>query len=214
MNYLIVGSGPSVARVKDYDYSSLSENVIVLAVNTSIMFLNHADMWFSVDSSSLNIRCSKLAQDAGIPVVWCVSDNSMVRPSVGVTIFKKKYNPKKLNRTPLCPEDWLVRWGCVLGFSDQTNVLHTGNSVYTAMNLAYLDNPRKIALLGVDGSKNRSIGGNHAPGNLTHLPLLFESAIEQLARKDIQVLNGSPDSSVTCFERASPEAAIEWINMP
>lgn len=215
MHYLIVGTGPSVNEVKDFDYSSLPDNVIVVSVNTSIMFLNYANLWFSIDSSQRNIESAILATKRKIPTVWCLEHTARVRNiSERSIFFKKKSSNIKLNKNPVTPEDWLARWGSVKGLSEKRDTLHNGNSLYSCLNLVYFDKPEKIAILGLDGSLSPSIGGNHKPNNLSHLPILFSSTVSQLKENDIQVVNGSKNSAITCFERSSPLEAIEWISTP
>lgn len=214
MRYLVVGTGPSVKEL-DFSQIKLRPNVIVLSVNTSILFLPYADIWFSIDHSNRNVECARVAQKRAIPVVWALSKKG--RSSLVVTgknyffmnkIEKKSYSKK----TPKTDKDWFDRWKCVYGFSDMPPNINTGNSLFSAVNLAYLDNPEMIGILGLDGNSEPSHGGNHKPNNLSHLPMLFASAVPQLEKKGIQVKNGSKNSAVTCFERCTPKELIKWIN--
>ena len=97
--------------------------------------------------------------------------------------------------------------------SEDPGAIHTGNSGWGALGLAYHMRPRKVALLGVDAN-----GAGHAyadipqrPGELDHLPLLFVSACGQLEARGIQVRNGSPESNVTCWPRVEANAALRWL---
>jgi hypothetical protein len=102
------------------------------------------------------------------------------------------------------------------GLSKNPNEIHTGNSAYGALGLAFHMRPTRIALLGVDGKGDGYFydvpGEASAPGCLTHLPRLFRSALADLQSRKVQVVNGSPDSIVACFARTTPEKAVEWAS--
>lgn len=215
MRYLIVGTGPSVNEL-DFNNIKIDDEVIIISVNTSILFLPYADIWFSIDPSTKNVKCSKIALNKSVLVAWAISDkNKMARNYANrldnIYLFDRVENKHYL-KNPVSEKDWFSRWGCIKGLSETPPRIHGGNSLYGALNLAFFDRPNKIAILGLDGTQKRSVGGNHLPNNLIHLPMLFDSTIPQLNENEISVLNGSPHSNVNCFERSSPSEAIEWIN--
>lgn len=93
----------------------------------------------------------------------------------------------------------------------------TGSSGYAALNLAYHFEAQKIAVLGLDGAGghfyDRSeplIEEGHRDPVWYHdsFPDLFAMGEEQLRGR---VMNGSPNSRVTCFPRCTPEEAIKWV---
>lgn len=96
------------------------------------------------------------------------------------------------------------------GLSEDPGTINTGNSGFGGLGLAYHMRPHKVALLGVDGRKERRVDGG-MPRSLDHLPALFESAVPQLRSAGIEVANGSPDSEVDCFPRMTPREAVQWL---
>ena len=206
--YIIVGTGPSVKALGDSDYNNIPEDVMIISVNSSILFLPAADIWFTLDDSARNKKYAKIAEQKGIPVVMAIGKKNLVRP---ITL-ERKCSDYNLRKHPKTPKEWFMKWKCKEGLSESTDSIHTGNSLYGALNLAYFDRPKKIVLLGLDGNRAASHGGGHIPNNLSHLPLLFESAVPQLNSAGIDVMNGSIHSAVGCFPRCSPRDALEWIS--
>ena len=87
----------------------------------------------------------------------------------------------------------------------------TGNSAYAALNLAYLLNPKKILLLGVDGGNGYFFTNQETNESLAGLNALFTSSLRQLESKGITVINGSLNSEVTCFPRYTIDAALSKL---
>ncbi len=87
------------------------------------------------------------------------------------------------------------------------------NSGLGAFNFAYHLNPKRIFLFGIDCNNlgryawGRRRGTASQDSLFERVPSYFEGAIPQLQAKGIEVINGSPDSAVTCFQRMKPEAA-------
>lgn len=211
--YLIVGTGPSVQRVSKYDFQQVNDDVIIVSVNSSILFLPKADIWFTLDDSFRNKKYAEIAYQNGIPVVMALDLNANSLKNKPYYFLNRRSKPKYLKRNyPETPEGWFARWGCMGGLSEDTKIIHSGNSLAGALNLVYFDRPKKVGLLGLDGSLERSVGGGHHPNNLSHLPVLFSSYKEQLDKNNIEVRNGSPNSSVQCFDRCKPRELIKWIN--
>lgn len=213
--YLIVGTGPSIKELSIQDFENIANDVIIVSVNSSILFLPKLDIWFTLDDSPRNLKYAKIAQHRGAHVVMAVESNKVIK-NIQYTHINRtgREIPKQLMYSYNCksPKDWFNRWGCMLGFPRERGVIHTGNSLYGALNLVYFDSPRKVGILGLDGSTSVSAGGGHKPNNLSHLPMLFESTVPQLAEKNIEVKNGSPNSIVNCFDKTSPKKLLTWIN--
>jgi len=101
------------------------------------------------------------------------------------------------------------------GLSNDTRAVTTGNSAFAALGLAWHYGASRVAMLGVDC--NAEPYAMEQPGRplqrngFEHLPRLFASAVAQLGSRDIQVMNGSKFSKVSCFERCPPGRAIEWL---
>ncbi len=190
---LIVASGPSLMSIRpDRVFSA---RAVVIAVNGAIDWLGIADYWFTLDPSAVNMRraCNPAP---GARYVMAVP-NCVTLPA----------HVARMNRVTGDLYDWVRAPG---GLSDDPCSINTGNSAFGALNLAYHMRPDKIALLGVDGSQQRRVDGG-MPRSLAHLPELFATACDQLDRAGIQVVNGSPESAVDCFERMTPDEAVEWL---
>jgi len=214
--YIIVGTGPSVKSLTPQDYESIPDDVIIVSVNSSILFLPQVDIWFTLDPSSRNVKYNNIARQRQIPTVVAVGNDNRVKRLDATYLLKRKeatHGNYVRHFRPRSPEEWFKKWKCLRGFSEITNTIHTGNSLYGALNLVYFDKPKRVALLGLDGSNKLSYGGNHAPNNLSHLPMLFDSAVDQLKNANIDIMNGSEDSIVTCFKRVSPRYALDWISV-
>jgi len=90
-----------------------------------------------------------------------------------------------------------------------------GNSAFGALGIAYLMGARRIAIIGLDATRETYARGVGRPrGGIDHVPGLFATALPQLERRGAEVMNGSPHSRVVCFPRCTPEQALEWISEP
>lgn len=103
-------------------------------------------------------------------------------------------------------------WSHLRGLSEEPDAIHTGNSAYGALGLAYSMGARRIAFLGLDGNSGYGFGLKGSPGDLSHLPEIFKTAVPQLKRRGIEVFNGSKHSAITCFPRGTPQEALQWIS--
>jgi len=96
------------------------------------------------------------------------------------------------------------------GLSEDPTKIHTGNSAYGALGLAYHLGFEKLVFIGLDA------GGDHCDGTqqimkdvaFAHLNELFTSALPQVEGR---VVNASPNSTVDCFPRMTHEEAIKWL---
>ena len=202
---LIVATGPSLLG---FDFWKLKHlpNVHVIAVKQAILEVQ-ADSWVTVDP---NIRSRRLMQNPrpGTKYIAAVPlDYGTVRPRVvahhGPTEEHVLYLYRRTGEGPISSCETL---------SEDPTMLHTGNSAWGALGLAYLMRPAKIGFLGLDGTQEAHGIGIGAPrGSLSHLPWLFATASGQLVRRKIEVRNGNPNSLVDCFPRITSEDLLEWI---
>jgi len=107
-------------------------------------------------------------------------------------------------------------WQCRYGLSDDRGAIHTGNSAWGGLGLAWhkarADGDARIALFGVDGTDEPYAFGQGRPRRpLDHLPDLFASALPQLSARGVEVINGSAGSRITCFPRAAAGDALAWL---
>lgn len=186
----IVATGPSVRGQK------IAADMVI-AVNSAIEICK-PDVWFTLDLSPENERII----NNPIPGVeyCCALPHWETVPSHAKTYQRIEGNyarPYKLT-TANRAHYWLWRWSAMLGLSENPDAIHTGNSAYGALGLAYHLRPKKIILYGVDGTQEERVTGSY-PNYLYHLPLLFASAKPQLQRAGIKVYNASPISLINCF---------------
>jgi hypothetical protein len=194
----ILGSGPSLIG---FDLAQL-RGLDVIAVNRSILHLPHSPrFWFTMDTSDSNRDI--MAKAGHGPTTYYAA----VYPHYGQRPGKDPPEPgvhylKRIHGTgPKVSRD---------GLSTDPTGIHTGNSAYGALGLAFLMGARRIALLGVDGTKGYAWSGR-GPGDLSHLKWLFSTAVDQLAAAGVKVVVGSPESTVDCWPRMTPGEAVEWL---
>lgn len=211
---IIVASGPSAHELKkEYNaYEFMGIRAHIIAVNGASEFLEGAfDSFFTLDPSPENIgRMSKYSSHDR----YCaVDENVMVDIPEGVKTLERVSSDIVDVRPRHTPYWWFRRWGCVRGLSEDPTKIHTGNSAYGALGLAYHWRPKKILLLGLDGTtENRVTDDGPTRYNISHLPYLFTTAVPQLRKAGIKIVNGSSNSQVKCFTRTSVADGLEWIN--
>lgn len=189
----VVGSGPSLRDIAPNEIVRCGATVI--AVNGAIDWLGSAHYWFTLDPSQVNMVRMRN------PVEGC----QYVACGPGHIRF-----PMWVKRLSRITGD---QWGKARapgGLSEDPAEINTGNSGFGALGLAYHMRPMRVALLGIDGRQERRVDGG-MPRSLEHLPALFSSAVPQLKAAGIEVVNGSPDSEVTCFPRMTPREAMQWL---
>ena len=191
----IVATGPSVL---EQDLTAIPADTII-AVNGAIDLVN-PDIWFTLDLSPDNLqRLTHPRPGIEYIVGWCPERHSrLILPAHVRKVMRLK--EERSSRPPALtgPEYWMWRWSAKRGLSEDPRSIHTGNSAYGALGLAYHMRPAHILLYGIDGSRHdRATGGR--PNRLDHLPLLFASAVPQLEKVGIDVVNMSPKSRLCCF---------------
>jgi SAM-dependent methyltransferase len=205
---LIVAGGPSLRR---FDFSTLAElpafpEVAVLCVNRSILFTPRCDVWFTLDPDE-KVQPLMRERRQGSRYFAAILDD------FGTPHAKNRKHrvsaPEGITYVRLIMGNG--RWCAREGLSELPGAVHTGNSAYGALGLAYLMGARKIALLGVDGITGPHFYEGDPARDLSHLPPLFATTLPQLQAKGIEVVNGSLESAVTCFSRDTPENAVRWL---
>lgn len=205
---IIVASGPSLAQVDPSRFDGLDP--FIIAVNGAYDWLPSLNAFFTLDPSSDNIRRMKNRRD-GVEYYAALGERRSNIPS-HVHILERLSSPVRDTRPRGTATYWFNRWGCLRGLSDDSMAIHSGNSAYGALGLAYHWKPKKILLLGVDGNQQPKMNGEGPPRHsLMHLPLLFQFAKPQLDNAGIEVINGSKQSAIDCFPRVKPEEGLEWI---
>lgn len=92
-----------------------------------------------------------------------------------------------------------------------------GNSGYQAINLAFLWGAKRIVLLGFDCKPvegKHHWFGQHPQGLIQRQPYdlwlaKYPQLAQDLKREGVQVINCSPDTALTCFERATIDSLTD-----
>lgn len=170
--FIIVGSGPSAQGFKPLD------NVKIIAVNQSIHFLSRCDYWFTLDCSFSNYRTMK-AKREGVTYFCALDDFSKEIPSHVVKLKRVSQEHNSIDFNNPIQRD-LKRFKCRLGLDKRKNYISTGNSAYGALNLTLHLGAKKVLLIGVDANSEMKIDNTYCKSDLKHLPLLFDSAVEDI----------------------------------
>src|SRR5690606_30186176 len=134
---VIVGSGPSAEGFTP------PEDVTVIAVNGAIDWLPRADYWFSLDASEANQR--RFRQREQHPDThYAVCGRRWLRllpdkPDSQVSYWFRMEGPLGAHHSlPTgTPEWWLARLQAVRGICKLQGCIHTGNSAWGALGLAW-----------------------------------------------------------------------------
>lgn len=175
---VIVASGPSALHFIP------PEDVTVIAVNGAIDWLSRVDYFFTLDPSAENIRRLKHRRKG---TLYCAAGEAI--PDV-ITYQRIEYRGQEPQPRGT-PEWWLWRWSAVKTLAVEQGKIHSGNSAWGALGLAYHLGFKDVALVGVDGTNEEKIGGGKC-NNLSHLPLLFSSALSQINLTSCGKLKGIP----------------------
>lgn len=196
-NIVIIGSGRSLSG---FDFNRLrNQDCFIIAVNGSGESVPFADAWFTLDPWGLQGPQLPLGFEgqlyAAVPehygTIYAQGRDHQTEPTADI---------KYLQRLPyeggLCEDPWAI---------------HTGNSGFGALGLAYHMRPKKILLLGIDGDIGYYYTTHKRNRNLDHLPRIFKESIPQLKKRGIRVINGSPHSTVSCFTRYGPDYGLDLL---
>lgn len=172
MRLVIVASGKSAEGFEP------PPGVVVIAVNGAVDWLSRADYFFTLDPSAANIyRLNN--QKAGVIYCYAYTHRLCLYPCVSANFYQRVSAKPYRTAAHASPEWWANRWSSALGLNKNPGEINTGNSAFGALGLAYHLGAKKVALVGVDANTDERIEGGN-PNNLSHLPLLFESALGQI----------------------------------
>lgn len=188
---IIVASGPSARNFTP------PPGITIIAVNGAIEWLPRADHFFTLDPSADNIARLRNRRDG---VTYHAA--GLKSPIAGVITYHRLAQRGQEPQAKGSPEWWLWRWSAVCGLSEDKTVIHSGNSAYGALGLAYHLGFKEVALIGVDATHQPRIEGGMS-NNFSHLPLLFASARPQIAVVSCGQLTGIPQLSLEAWYRRS-----------
>lgn len=181
---VIVASGPSARGFV------APRDVPVIAVNGVVSWINRADYWFSLDASRVNRRWLRLALERDM-LCHAAGPHWQAAPRVWwwkrIDSLGSYPEPEPAGS----PQWWMWRLGAVPGICKQRGSIHTGNSAWGALGLAWHLGFRDVALVGVDATSEPRIEGG-SPDTLCHLPLLFASALPDMRVVSCGQLSGIP----------------------
>jgi hypothetical protein len=201
----IVATGPSLKGVD----LTMPPGVDVIAVNGALPHLPEPPrFWFTLDCSEANRAIMATACDRPETTFYCAAVPQLGLPDA---------RPRDLRAAPE-PCVTFIRRVCgngprssTRGLSEDPEEVHAGNSAYGALGLAYLMGAKRIAILGVDGTVTGYAWGEGAPKDLQHLPWLFRTALPQLQAAGVEVVVGSPASTVDCWPPMGARDALDWL---
>lgn len=156
----------------------------IIAVNGAIDWLSRADYFFTLDPSPVNLRRLNQRREG---TTYCAAGISVP----GVLSYERVSGRDAEPQPRGCPAWWLWRWSAVKTLASVPGKIHSGNSAWGALGLAYHLGFTDVALVGVDGTTAARIEGGVC-NNLSHLPLLFASALPQINVVSCGGLTGIP----------------------
>lgn len=181
---IIVASGPSAAGFV------APRGVPIIAVNGAIDWLSRASYFFTLDPSYDNLRRLRVRRRN---VNYCAAGAPDLKH---VHSFERVGERGEEPKVKGSPEWWLWRWSAKLTLSDDDTKIHNGNSAWGALGLAHLLGFKNVALVGVDATQEPRVHTGGKPNNLSHLPILFRSALPQINVVSCGALNSIPQMSL------------------
>lgn len=205
---IIVCTGPSL---KGFDFNRLKDKGHIIAVNDASKFVPFANSWFTLDPWGLTTTQihPHFAGD-----LYAAVPHDYGTPNAASTAHQVVPNRKVnyLHRIPFHTDQYnkssdFMSWG----LNEDPSCINTGNSGFGALNMAYHFKPRRVVFFGLDASKGYFFNEKVFTRSLDHLPWIFKSALPQLMKHDIEVMNASPESKIDCFTRYTIDAALKRI---
>lgn len=194
---IILGSGPSARGF------NIPDGVKVISVNSALC--KRADFWFSLDWSRKNQEILTYRHQYPDTRFFAAGDGWQ-GDLRGVTVLERVSRQGIEPLSKYSPEWWAWRWSSVLGIPERSDQIHSGNSAWGAIQLAYHLGARRVVLVGVDATKDAKPDGS-APNDLSHLPMLIRSAQSKL---EIRRLAAGVASPIDVPEIKAAEV-VEWI---
>ena len=197
---IVIGSGPSAENYYPPDC------VKTICVNQAIKY-HRADYWFSLDWSKSNIEIVRNRR-------WYPSTEFYCAEPLGCNYFGDDII--RLERISYrgvepaekdSPDWWIWRWSAVLGIPGDSRIIHSGNSAWGAIQLAYHLGARRVVLVGVDGTQDAKPDGTR-PNRLDHLDKLIRSGLDKI---EIRRLASAAQSTLT-LETIDAGDVATWLS--
>lgn len=187
---IIVADGPSARGFVPPD------DIPIIAVNGAIDWISRADHWFTLDPSPANRH--RMSNPRPGTKYHAAVDPHTPLPAHVVRYLRVGREWPKMRGIG----EAYARLKCAPGLSERRDVIHTGNSAYGAIGLAYQMGARKVALVGVDATTDRRVSGGRSR-DLSHLPALIASAMGQIDMVSCGALATVPQCSI--------DEAVRWL---
>ena len=211
-NVVIVAGGPS-AKAIDMSKLKWLDDSFIIAVNGSGSHVLFADAWFTLDPWGLHgpqlpknfegKLYAAVPQDYGTK--FSRIEQHKTPPTADITYLHRliSHNLTSVSSTT----------AYVLGLSEDSRCISTGNSGYGALNFAYHMRPERIFILGLDGTIGYWYSTTEKNRELLFLPQMFDSAKEQLDSEGISVYNVNPVSQINTFEKIDAKSMFRMIDV-
>lgn len=190
MKCVIVGDGPSAHGFVP------PEGVAIIAVKRTIHWLARVDYWFSLDPNEASRECMR-DQRRGV-AYYCAVDPGDEIPE-GVTRLERVAHRGREPGMRRTAEWWFWRWSSVAGLCKTPGKVHSGNSAWGALGLAYHLGYTDVLLVGVDGTGDPRQSDRRRPNNLSHLPILFRSALGTVKLQTVGRMRGIPTTTLEAW---------------
>ncbi|AMR60021.1 MAG: alpha-2,3-sialyltransferase [Bacteriophage sp.] len=169
----------------------------IIAVNGAIDWLNRASYFFTLDPSPDNMRrVGRGRRRRGVCYCMALPDVKEREVRDGVLCFRRVAERGMEPNNTNSPEWWAWRWSAHFGLCEDENEIASGNSAYGALNLAFHIGFKHVALVGVDATQEPRVHSGGTPKNLSHLPLLFQSARERIDVVSCGKMGGIPQMTL------------------
>jgi len=210
---LIIGGGESLIG---FDWSLLNKwNGVIVTVNNVIKHIPRADYWITVDPTKGGVVQDNMSnRKEGCYYFACypqiTDENREWYPTEEGIHYLERIVPEK-------PEEGIGDFS----LQEDRDKITTGDSCYGALGLAYHFEAKLIVMLGVDANGgyghwydtsdpyNKGWKGKFAKYQ-ENIPKIYRQSVEQFKKRGTVVINGSPLSSIDCFDKMTPEEAIQY----
>jgi hypothetical protein len=195
----IIASGPSY---REFDWRGLASWVHIIAVKGAIDGLgSRANSWMTVDANRKvrQLWMGDFCRHKGVKYYAAVPED------YGLPDARMRWH-----RPPAEKDFHYLKRIPGLGLSEDPSIIHTGNSAWGALGLAYHMQATKIALIGVDGTQDRyGVGQGQPRGDLSHLGALFLTAATQLNARGAEIKNAG---ALPTIPRENARSVMKWLN--
>lgn len=198
---IILCSGPSICNMTLRNLNK--SNCPIIAVNGGIEIYPNCNYWITIDPSNVNYK--RMRNKVSGTKYYCGVPSDYGQPDAEALAHRKTLLPHV---------HYLKReLSSLNGLVEDKSSICTLNSGLAALNLAYHMGAKKILYLGLDGGGNYRYNKKRGPrpNDMKQLNELFMSFLPQIESEGIEIINGSPISTVKVFNKMRPFSGLGWI---